>query len=160
MTAFVMRSALDDIGAGNDSQAFAREAYVMLLVFGVILVIGGAFFGIIAFNRHKNAQAASWPEVTGRIISSQVTHDTRTQTDSTGRETKTKVYEPRIRYSYDIGDMTYTCERVAYRNTHSPIKAKVQDIIDRYPAGAEVTVWYNPKNPLDAVLERSLPKGK
>ena len=126
----------------------------MLLAIAVIVAIAGTFFAIYYINKKKNAAAMTWPETAGRVTVSMLDHDISKDKDWDGDSVKTKTYTPRIHFEYTVGDTIYTGKRVAYRNLHSVIKGVVQKTLDRYPVGAAVTVYYDPQNPSDSVLER------
>jgi len=120
----------------------------MSVIFAIvaIAVIGGIFWLIISASAKKNKEAASWPQVPGKIISSEV-QAVRDPQDNTFS------YEPNIVYTYTVDGQTLTGNRVHFTAFRSTSKAKPQQTVDKYPAGADVTVHYNPQKPREAVLE-------
>ena len=69
--------------------------------------------------------------------------------------------EPRnfanIVYEYSVSGETVRNNRVSIGEDRGNFE--VAETIARYPAGAAVTVYYNPRHPHEAVLERDPPKG-
>ncbi len=70
-------------------------------------------------------------------------------------------FEPRnfanIVYAYSVGGEAFTCNRVSIDDDRGDFG--IAEIIARYPVGMDVTVYYNPRHPGEAVLERDTPKG-
>ena len=62
-----------------------------------------------------------------------------------------------IVYEYSVSGQTLRNNRVAIGENRGNFE--VAETIARYPVRAAVTVYYNPRHPRDAVLERELPKG-
>jgi hypothetical protein len=70
-------------------------------------------------------------------------------------------FEPRnfadIVYEYDVNGEKLTNNRVSIGEDRGDFE--VAETLARYPLGTPVTVYYNPRHPRDAVLERDTPKG-
>ena len=126
------------------------------------IAIGGCFvliFGIIGgvmlfkyFQDKKKAEASqSWPSASGRITESYVRRED--STDSDGYPTTS--YYPEVRYEYDLLGATYTGDKIAFgAKTGNSSQKKTQEALAQYPVGKSVTVYYDPNNREDAVLER------
>lgn len=121
----------------------------VFLVLGVVFVI----VGVVAAKRAKAAQ--SWPVIPGTVVNSTVVE--HEDTDSEGHSTVT--YEPLVEYHYNVMGQVYTAKRVAFGANRFTYK-KAAEITARYPAGAQVTVHYNPDKVKDATLETSASGGK
>ena len=64
-------------------------------------------------------------------------------------------FAPQIAYEYVVDGRTYRSEHVAFGKVFwslAPRRAAAK--VARYPAGAQVTVYFNPQRPEEAVLER------
>ncbi|MHC1782320.1 MAG: DUF3592 domain-containing protein [Anaerolineaceae bacterium] len=134
---------------------------------GFGLLCGGFFFlltlavgvGLLVYsaNSKKKAGASqSWPGVPGTITVSDVRQSS--STDDDGHVTFS--YYPRVEYTYEVAGQSFTSKQVAFggvRGYGNPEKAR-QDLA-KYPAGAAVTVFYNPEKPGEAVLERAAGSG-
>jgi len=127
-----------------------------------IIGIGGCFvliFGIIGgvmlfkyFQDRKKAEASqSWSSASGRITESYVR-----RADSVDSEGYSQThYYPEVRYEYDLLGATFTGDKIAFGgNTGYGSPKKAQETSIKYPVGAGVTVYYDPNNREDAVLER------
>lgn len=113
-----------------------------------------AFPGIIAVAAvTKLAEvkaASSWTKAGGRITRSELATETR-YVQKTPRE----VQVPRIEYEYTVGFHKFVGRRVSLAEIIAGAQAK--EALARYPVGTGVTVYYDPANPSDAVIERDLP---
>jgi len=126
-----------------------------LLIFGIFLLIflgGGSYYIIRSIRANKKArQSQTWPSVPGLVIKSCVFE--RWSGDSDGG--MTIWYEPQIIYKYQVMGTIYTSERLFIGPKVSFLKLRrSQDIINRLTDGKTVTVFYNPDDPADAVLDR------
>ena len=124
------------------------DLIIALVSIGCVLVILNAvFLGVIFFTRRKMATVSKWPSTMGTIQSSYI--DWRSSSDS-----GTTAY-PVIQYSYQVGGQAYQSNKLAPGPEIGGTGAN--KVVARYPAGAQVMVFYNPQNPAEAVLERKAP---
>ena len=103
--------------------------------------------------------ASEWPSAPGRVVvSNSEVRDVRVI--DRGREDGYR-FEPRnfanIVYEYSVSGQTLTNNRVSIDDDRGNFG--IAETIARYPVGMDVTVYYNPRHPRDAVLERETPKG-
>ena len=117
----------------------------------VLLALGGGliFYGLR--SRQKAEASQSWPSTTGQIIRSEVKQSANTDDDGNTSYS----YYPSVEYTYQITGQTYTSKRLVFgalKGYGSSAKA-VADL-QPYSLGGQVTVYYNPENPSEAVLER------
>jgi hypothetical protein len=149
------------------------------LLWTVILVLtaGGlaaTFFGARGVIRAK--ASANWPTTQGTIVESSVERETRRRTSgSEGRLTQTS-YRAKISYEYTVDEMPFRGERIAYGD-HGKIanskrigvkgfkigvgggksaRSYAQGIVDLYPKGKTLSVYYMPENPKECLLEPGL----
>ena len=123
----------------------------MITAFGIFfgLTLGAIAAWFVFRDRRRNRAARAWPGIAGRIVESRVEAKTLPGDRPTIR------FAPRIAYEYAVSDRTYRSERIAFGEVFwslAPQGAAAK--VARYPAGAEVTVYYNPRRPEEAVLER------
>lgn len=132
---------------------------VILVVFGglvfVLVFAGiGAFLLYRSLQTRKRAEASqNWPSTLGQVVESRVTHST--SIDSEGGSSDT--YSPVVEYTYQVGGQEYRGKDIAFgfkQGYGSPGKAEA--VTARYPEGGSVTVYYDPANPKQAVLERKV----
>ena len=63
---------------------------------------------------------------------------------------------PAIEYEFSVGFHPFRGTRVSIGEI-MPDTPEVQAALGRYPVGGSATVYYNPANPKESVLERDLP---
>jgi len=117
-------------------------AYYIVIAIVVFLII--LFFYLLSMS----FQTKKWPETLGIIIESKLCES------SSSGEYNTKSYKAKIRYSYIINNKEYHSTRVfwgSWIEIETPNPAK--RIIKKYPSNMKVTVYYNPFNPKQSVLE-------
>jgi uncharacterized protein DUF3592 len=116
--------------------------------------IGGAlllYFGLR--NLLWARESTSWPTAKGTIVSSDV-HEDREWDNNTGRERKS--YGAQVHYTYVVDGKTIEGTRVAFGDYASENSEHAQGIVDRYPRGKDVTVYYQPEDPSEGLLEPGL----
>jgi hypothetical protein len=124
----------------------------MITAFGILFGLTlGAIAGWFVFRDRRQRRAAlSWPATTGRIVESRVEPKTLPGDRPTIR------FAPRIAYEYSVDGRAYRSGRVAFGDVFwslAPQAARAK--VARYPRGAQVTVYFNPRRPQEAVLERA-----
>lgn len=117
----------------------------------LLVGLGMSFFG---YRLIRKAQAsAEWPTANGTIKSSTVDVERERERDSEGDIHYETKYIPNIVYQYQVEGMDYIGERVSFGGTSSSNQARAYKLTHQYPEGAEVTVYFNPEDPHDAVLQ-------
>ena len=126
---------------------------IVTVVFSIVLSLSPfAVLGWVFSKKSKEAKAAvaasqSWLPTNGRVLKSRVEV-------ISGRYTSVKPY---VLYEYQVNSQTYQSDMIRASDKIMVIQRgsrAAYDTIDRYPEGASVTVYYNPQNPSEAVLER------
>jgi hypothetical protein len=123
--------------------------WILAAVFGTI----GVPFVLIARSVFARDRVISgWPRAPGEITGTRVEQSTRTRREDDGRDITYTVYEPFVRYTYEVAGRKlegHNIERVAYTTD----KGGAQAVLDRYPPGRRVEVLYDPQDPSTAYLE-------
>lgn len=123
----------------------------LLLVVGIIafvlFILNIVFLGIIFFMRRRMAVVSQWPSTMGSVSASYLERRSSSENGYTNY--------PVVQYSYQIGGQAYHGVKIAPGPEVGGTGAG--KVVARYPAGAQVMVFYNPQNPSDAVLERKAP---
>jgi hypothetical protein len=102
-----------------------------------------AFFAALESRR--------WRATMGHVARTVVTYSTFRR----GRS-----YTPAVRYSYGVGDERLVAERFAFTVTEGggdEGAAAARAVVERFRAGSDVQVFYDPKKPKRATLDRSVP---
>jgi hypothetical protein len=108
-------------------------------------------------SRRQTAQAARWPTVTGRIVSSGVeSYTTRVGGRGGNRAT---YFEAVVEYSYKVKDREYHSTKVAFGANVAGGQGPAEERAARYRPQSDVAVHYDPTNPSNAVLETKVAVG-
>lgn len=126
---------------------------ICLLFIGLVSILGGN-----QIQRIKDARASSaWPSTEGKIISSRVEKKTNT-TYTAGRPINSAPsYFANIFYEYTVGDMKYSYKRISFGDYGNSDYSRAEEIINRYPEGKKIQVFYKPSDPNNSVLEPGIP---
>ena len=129
---------------------FAGLAGALCTTIIPILVIGGIGFFFYKRNQKSSAyrQAAqTWPGTTGIVLVSTV------QSKRIGRSHKTY---PVVVYQYTVNGQGFQGQTIKAGEQFLTVSVmgQPQATVARYPVGASITVYYNPANPAESVLER------
>ncbi len=106
--------------------------------------LGAGLIGYGILLLVKTRRTRKWPTVQGEIIHSKFLYEGETCTFD-------------IKYKYEVEGNQYTSDQVFIdllgfnMQTNTPEWNK--EMVDKYPLGKRVTVFYNPGNPMDAGLE-------
>jgi hypothetical protein len=123
-------------------------------LFSLVFVAVGA--GILYYARgvaRKMQQSLSWPSARGEIAHSAVFREMQDSSSSSG-----PTYKADVAYRYQVKGRDFSSEQITLAD-YSSTTGRAQAIVNRYPHGAAVTVYYNPANPAEAVLERGASGG-
>jgi len=118
---------------------------VALLVTG----LGTLFLAISIVRLYKFSTSKTWLSTTGEIISSEM----ETKRGGRGRSV---TYHAALVYDYSVEGTKYSGSRICFGDYGSSNPNHARQILNRYPAGKQVNVYYNPSKPEDSVLERRL----
>ena len=134
-----------------------------VICFGSFILIFGAVAAWILYTyfqqRREAEESAGWPATQGTIVLSTV------KVSTTRHEDDDEIWEeisyfPKVQYEYSVMGKTYTGGRIAFGASKGfSSRAAAEKVLERYPVGETVTVYYNPNNPADAVLEREMRGG-
>jgi len=120
------------------------------LLFGGI----GIFMLFKYFREKENAtESQNWSSTLGKIQKSYMKHDFNHETGST-------LYYPSVKYSYQSLGSEYLGNRINFGgSTGYSSRRKANEILAQYSPEKNVTVYFNPQNPEESVLERKMGAG-
>jgi hypothetical protein len=123
----------------------------LILTLGIIglvfLILNVIFLAILFFMRRRMAAVRQWPSTMGTVDTSYLER----RSSSEGGYTN----YPVVHYTYQVSGQAYQGTKIAPGMEVGGTGAG--KVVARYPAGAQVMVFYNPQNPPDAVLETKAP---
>lgn len=114
-----------------------------ITVVAPLIVLAG--FGLSRLRRGlrpapTRSPAHRWPHTTGTVLSSTV---------QVSRNGNARHEQPLVLYAYQVDGQVFQGNRVRLSGSATSASATVA----RYPAGAAVTVYYDPANPAVSALE-------
>jgi hypothetical protein len=118
-------------------------------MFPFIFVVVGAsvsFFGVRGLVRAK--ASLDWPSIQGKVVESSVERQR-----SSGSNGGSTTYQAEILYEFIVDGTTFNGDRVAYGDYGSSNPSHARRIVNRYPKGKSVIVYYMPSNPEESLLE-------
>lgn len=127
--------------------------YAMLLApLGVLLVAA-------IVKTWQAREARSWLQVPGKVVvSAAEVREVRVFDDDRDERFRLESRNfANVTYEYSVGGRTLRNNRIMIGEDRGNFE--VAENLKKYPAGSTVTVYYNPRHPDQAVLERDLPKG-
>ncbi len=123
-----------------------------LLIFIVIATpfLLFAFYMLwIGLSARWRAEAAKrWPSVRGKILVSQVKQEHK-QTGNGYRA----YFVPELLYEYSVLGKTYQGKRLNFNIAQGTSEVWAKGIVNRFPVGQEVEVYYNPQNCAETILQ-------
>jgi len=108
---------------------------------GFLVVIGAAIGGVGAFLWSRAREQFGWDAVEGTISAAAVDFDWED-------------YRPRVEYTYVYRGRTFRGARLRSLALSVNWSGPARRAVAKYPVGSAVTVFVNPKYPLESVLER------
>jgi hypothetical protein len=104
-------------------------------------------------------EARNWPQAPGKVVTSVAElRDVKVFDDDRegGSRLESRNFA-NVTYEYSVGGHKLRNNRISIGEDLGNFQ--VAEKLAKYPAGSIVTVYYNPRHPDQAVLERDLPKG-
>lgn len=126
-----------------------------ICISGVISVFGLAGIFVL-FQLLKTyflfKQSQHWSTTEGMVLFSGV--DSQTSVEPEGSNT---TYQAKVIYQYIVSGQTYEHNRIAFNSDLRTTNYNKQaELASRYPQGEPITVYYDPDDPEQAVLERKV----
>ncbi len=118
------------------------------LFIGAMAVAGVVIYRMSRRSATERRAAQSWPSVPGMVLSSSV--QWRRGTDNRDEQNAVVIYQ------YEVNGKSYQGQTIKAGEQFLRVRMPGEDqaIVNRYPAGASVMVYYNPSKPEEAALER------
>lgn len=111
---------------------------------GYVFMIFGFAFMTFAFSRLKIAkESLSWEKVKGTVTSNFYMRD---KGDAQREQTLSR---QAVTYAFEYNMHKVETDKLSYKWT----KRSCQDLLKSYPAGSEITVYVNPKNYKNSVID-------
>jgi hypothetical protein len=137
-------------------------ASVVLSILCTVVPIGLVVWYLVRRSRMaKEARLAarSWEITSGRVLKSYVDVRESSHMDANNVMQSSTSYDPKVLYEYDVDGKTFQGQTIRVGDSFFRVSAggssEAQKVVDRYPEGSEVYVYYNPDNPAESALEKA-----
>lgn len=122
----------------------------------MVVMLGGMgiFTALFAYAIQKQVWAAkNWSIAAGRILTAEMEEYQKWET-SKGRSRLRTFFRPSVVYTFEVKGQQYISDQVSFGGQFSATSSSLFNRrIQRYPEGSNVSVYYNPQNPTESVLE-------
>jgi hypothetical protein len=136
--------------------------FALLIVGFLALLFIAIGVGLIFLHRRylRQAEASmSWPEATGTVTVSKVVQGSNVLMSNDNDGESTPVFSPEISYTYQVAGLSYSSKRLSFGSVKSFSKREnAEKAAAVYPVGKQLTIYYDPKNPKEAVADRTAKK--
>ena len=119
------------------------ELQVFVIGFAPLVLIGAVCLFIGLRNRARARASAEWLTVPGNLLSFEITR---------GKTKRQTHYYPHLEYEYTVNGTRYTSKRISFGYLAYDSEDEAKSDIERRVQRNPTKVYYNPKNPKDAVL--------
>lgn len=125
----------------------------LVVVFFSVAII---YFSLhYSFDRiYKAYETKDWKVTNGTIIKSYLNEEIKYKDRKHYRS-----YSAEIIYSYVVADHKIKNDDISHLFHMESSRTKLSRVIDKYPKGSSVDVYYNPENIEESILERDLKLG-
>lgn len=114
---------------------------LIVLIVCIAFVISGGYVSCIGFyNVFLAHRSKEWPIANGVVTDSSVS-------PGDGSESA------KVKYTFQVENETHTGDNVIYGDFGTNVYPRAREIVDRYPVGKAVIVFYEPANVNHSVLE-------
>lgn len=121
----------------------------MNIGFIIAIVLGGVLLIVAGRSIFLGRKSQSWPTTPGTVLYTGM--ETYQSRDEDGSLSTT--YGATIQYSYEVGGTTFQSNRRTFTEVKTSSRRRVAQILERYPQGSAVSVYYDPNDPSNCVLE-------
>jgi len=134
----------------NFNQIVKTMGWPFVIVY-LALIVSAIYLTFVEAPNALNSN--QWPEVKGQVTEHKIIE--RKRTKKTGEQIT--VYSAKIDYQYIVNGQEYQSNQIRLADRHK--KNITQMLNTTYAIGSPVTVYYNPQNPSNAVLQKGLTTG-
>ena len=114
-----------------------------------LILIGCQVYGLWR-ARQQTAASRAWPAADGEIIACEL--ERRSIEDDSADES----FAAAVRYRYQVSGQNFEGDAISVGGPNVTARALAEKIADRYPVGRRLRVFFDPRNPASAVLEKGV----
>jgi hypothetical protein len=110
----------------------------------LFVIVGVTVFGFGVCQYMRAQDSSNWPSAMGKVIYSDV--ERRSDEDGT-------TYSAEVEYEFTVADQLLSGNLIKFGEVNTSNSSHARRIVNRYPVGSEVRVFYDPNDPYLSVLE-------
>ena len=143
-----------------ETQSTGMIAYLIIGFLTVLFIALGIMFVILdRRNKRKADESLTWLETTGTVSESKVVQGSNVLMSNDEDGESTPVFFPEISYTYRVAGLEYTSKRLTFAGVKSFSKREnAEKAASLYPVGTQIPIYYDPKNPKEALVDRTAKK--
>lgn len=111
----------------------------------IIFFAGLSFINHVKEDLYSAYKSSSWIQIQGVVTESALVTPPL-------KKDQPRIFVPEITYRYEVSDKKYKNNQISFEREFKD-GAYAKGFVDKYPKGKPVTVFYNPGNPSQSVLE-------
>jgi len=119
---------------------------VTVMVLPLIFMLAG---GVVSYFGARGLllarESVGWPSVDGVVVASEVSQSRSSKGGTT--------YHAEVMYDYEVDQTIYSSNRIGYGDYGSSNPGHARQVVNEYPKGKRVTVFYQQENPEESCLE-------
>lgn len=119
--------------------------FLMLIILGIKMMYEGNLL------EEKLATSMGWSTVPGKVIRTAI-DETRIVRGGGPSARSVRVYVPKVTYIYQVNGHRYEGQQIKLGQEDYYPKDEAYEILDRYPVGSSLDIYYNDQDPAEAVL--------
>jgi hypothetical protein len=124
--------------------AFTYATVIPGLIISFGFIVGGAMAATMSLSQLKLAWSMqAWPKTSGEVRSSRIDINAR------------GLYRPEIEYVFTVGARQIVGKRRTLFAGASSNRVWADTIVAQYPTGSSVTVYYDPNDPRQCIVDRT-----
>lgn len=123
----------------------------VVCAFGAVIIVAGLR------TSRLGRESRSYTRTRGRIVLAKVEQLPRTSEEGGPQ------FQPVVRYAFEAHGRTFESERISAGGAEtigSSDEGDARRLVERYPSGAEVDVFFDPRDPRRSVLVRGVPPAR
>jgi hypothetical protein len=115
----------------------------VLILFGVIALAVGVILYVVQLRQGLRADASKkWPKAAATVIASALEPSPEHR----------RRYRAAIQYRYRVDRKDYQSDRIFWGGNEGR-RRHMESVVSAYPAGASMSIRYDPQNPAEAVID-------
>jgi hypothetical protein len=114
----------------------------------VAILIGVGLLAVALVQARQTIRVARWPTVTGRVVSAALEDG-----PPRGRPIPVASHRAVVSYAYEVAGKEWVAHRVFVGDEQFRPGDEARDRVRKYEPGSVVQVYYDPRDPSNAVLE-------